>query len=234
MSDLFAAMEATWPAASHHQAGGWLVREGLGGGKRVSSATAAGPEAAQTIAAAIAAHQALGQRAIFSLRPEDGALDQALADHGFVLKDPVVIYEAPVAALAAEAPERLTTFAIWPPLAIMTEIWDEGQIDSARLAVMERAAVPKTTILGRIEDRAAGAAYVACHGDVAMVHALHVAPDMRRKGLARNLMRAAAGWAAAEGARRLAVAVTRDNHAANALYLAMGMREADHYHYRVK
>lgn len=234
MSDLFAAMEATWPAASQLRAGGWLVRDGQGGGKRVSSATVAGPQAQHTIDDAIAAHQALGQAAVFSLRPEDAALDQALADRGFVLKDPVVLYEAPVATLAAEAPERLTSFPIWPPLAIMAEIWDEGHIDGARLAVMARAKVPKTTILGRVEDRAAGALYVACHGDLAMVHALHVAPQMRRKGLARNLMRAAAGWALDQGASRLALAVTRENAEANALYRAMGMREAGQYHYRIK
>ena len=34
---LFAVMETTWPAASVQQVGPWLIREGQGGGKRVSA-----------------------------------------------------------------------------------------------------------------------------------------------------------------------------------------------------
>ena len=37
---LFDAIEATWPAAALHSHGPWLVREGRGGGKRVSSVSA--------------------------------------------------------------------------------------------------------------------------------------------------------------------------------------------------
>ena len=34
-----AAMEATWPAASRRQVGPFVIRDGQGGGKRVSAAT---------------------------------------------------------------------------------------------------------------------------------------------------------------------------------------------------
>ena len=37
---LQAAMDATWPAAAMHRAGPWMLRNGAGGGKRVSAATA--------------------------------------------------------------------------------------------------------------------------------------------------------------------------------------------------
>jgi N-acetylglutamate synthase len=41
--DVFAdAMEATWPPAATTRLGPWLLRDGKGGGKRVSAATLAG------------------------------------------------------------------------------------------------------------------------------------------------------------------------------------------------
>jgi GNAT superfamily N-acetyltransferase len=234
MTDLFQALDATWPAAARHQAGGWLVGEGRGGGKRVSSAIALSGDALSTIDLAEAAHAHLGQPPLFCLRPGQEALDNALAARGYAKIDPVVIYRCATDRIADAPPERLTTFPIWPPLAIMAELWEEEHIDAARLAVMDRVTGPRTAILGRMDDRAAGAAFVGIAGDVAMVHALHVDPAMRRKGLARNLMRAAGQWARAAGASHLALAVTEANTAANGLYRALGMERAAHYHYRAK
>lgn len=234
MTELFQALDATWPAIARHPAGGWLVGEGRGGGKRVSSAVAASGDALSTIDLAEAAHKKLGQPPLFCLRAGQQALDDALAARGYAKVDPVVIYQCAADRFADAPPERLTTFPIWPPLAIMTELWEEGQIDAARLAVMDRVAGPRAAILGRMDDRAAGVAFVGIAGNVAMVHALHVDPTMRRKGLARNLMRAAGQWARAAGASHLAVAVTEANLAANGLYRTLGMERVAHYHYRAK
>lgn len=235
MTDLFAALDATWPAVAHQTAGGWLVRQGANGGKRVSSATAIEPtQAAASIAAAEAAHAALGQPPLFCLRPGDEAADHALAERGYQILDPVHVFTATVAQVAADGPEHLSSFAIWPALAITEEIWGQGHIGPARRTVMDRVRGPKTTILGRAGDRAAGAVFVALHGDVAMIHALHVDPSQRRQGLARNLMRAAAAWAADQRATHLALAVTEANVPACALYHALGMQISARYHYRAK
>lgn len=234
MSDLFAALDATWPAASVRQAGGWLVREGLGGGKRVSSATALDDSAGDAIAEAEAAHVALGQPPLFCLRDGQAALDRALAARGYHILDPVVLFAAPAGQLAAEPPAHLSAFALWPPLAITRDIWAASGNGAERQAVMERVVGPKTAILGRTGDRAAGAVFVATHDDIAMIHALHVDEGARRQGLARNLMRAAAAWAQEQGAATLALAVTRANGPANALYAGLGMKVAGHYHYRAK
>lgn len=234
MSDHAAATDATWPAARLHVAGGWLVREGLGGGKRVSSATPLSGEAAATIALAEAQHAALGQPALFCLRSADTDLDGALAARGYRIDDPVVVLEGDIGRIGSIAPDHLSSFPVWPPLAIMVDLWREGGIGPARFAVMERVTGPKAAILGRAGDRAAGVAFVACQGDVAMVHALHVADSQRRQGLGRNLMRAAARWADGAGARTLAVAVRAENHAARALYAGLGMTQVSAYHYRAR
>ena len=57
---------------------------------------------------------------------------------------------------------------------------------------MERVAPPRAALLGRLHDRAAGAAFVAADGPVAMIHAIEVAPAFPRPGLAGWLSRVAA------------------------------------------
>lgn len=227
---LLAALEATWPAASARGAHGFLIREGRGGGKRVSAATATGD--APDIDAAIAAMQDLGQPALFMIRAGETALDADLAARGLAVADPTALYAAPVSRLLADVP-RVTVFDIWEPLAVMEEIWAEAGIGPARLAVMHRAAGPKTALFGRIENRPAGVGFLALDREVAMIHALEVRPEARRKGLARHMLRHAAAWSARHGATHLGLAVTRANKGANALYASLGMDVVGGYHYRI-
>lgn len=49
---------------------------------------------------------------------------------------------------------------------------------------MDRAAGPKTSLLGRIKDRAAGTGFVAISDGIAVLHAVYILPDWRRMGLA--------------------------------------------------
>lgn len=227
---LLAALEATWPAAGLSHAGGFLIRDGKGGGKRVSAATPQG--GAQDLDAADAAMRALGQAPLYMLRDGDAALDAELAGRGLVVVDPVSLYVAPVATVAAEIP-KVRVFDVWEPLAICAEIWAEAGIGPARLAVMHRAKGPKTALLSRLGQMPAGTGFVACDGEVAMVHALEVRPEARRNGLARHMMQHAAAWAGRNGATHLALAVTRANGGANALYSSLGMKVAGGYHYRL-
>ncbi len=234
MMDLSAVMDATWPAAQTRRSGPWLLREGQGGGKRVSAATAEGPWQPEDIALAEQAQAALGQPALFRLREGDAALDAELAARGYRLLDPVVAYAAPVAQLASVPVPPICAFPIWPPLAIQNEIWDEGGIGPARRAVMQRVRGARTSFLGRINDRAGGSAFIALHGQTAMLHALHIVPEQRRNRLATHLVHGAAQWAEAQGAVNLSLVVTRDNAPARALYASLGMEIVGEYHYRMK
>ena len=227
---LLAALDATWPAAGLGHAGGFLIREGRGGGKRVSAATP--DRAPPDIDAACEAMRALGQTPLFMLRGADAELDAQLTARAFAVVDPVNLYLAPVATLAAEVP-RVTVFDIWEPLAICAELWSRAGIGPARLAVMYRAKGPKTALLGRLGQMPAGTGFVACDREIAMIHALEVRPEARRKGVARHMMHHAANWAAAQGATHLALAVTQANSGANALYSSLGMSVVGQYHYRI-
>jgi GNAT superfamily N-acetyltransferase len=126
----------------------------------------------------------------------------------------------------------MTSFVHWPPLQIAVQLWAEAGIGPARLAVMDRAIGPKTALLARQGDRAVGVAYVALHGQVAMVHALEVSPPHRRQGSAQNLLAAAAHWSKAQGADTLGLAVTQSNQPARTLYERLGMVALGGYHYR--
>jgi GNAT superfamily N-acetyltransferase len=229
-----ALLDATWPAASVTRAGPFTLREGRGGGSRVSAATLAAPWTEGDIAGAERAMEALGQAPIFMIRPGEEALDAALGARGFRIADPVVIWQGGNAAIAGPAPAPFAAFPVWPPLAVMRDLWAEGQVGSARLEVMSRVNGPKTALLGRRDDRAAGVAFVAADGRQAMLHALFVPEAFRRRGVGRALVRAAAQWAGLAGAETLVLAVTRANLPANVLYASLGMTIVGQYHYRMK
>lgn len=233
MSDpLFALTASTWPAATTALVEDWTIREGKGGGSRVSAATWDGA-GTPDIARAEAAMAALGQEPIFMIRPQDGVLDTFLERQGYERHDETQGFRVNVADLA-EAPPPVSSFAAWPPLAIQEEIWAAGGIGPARLAVMDRANGQKTALFGRVDDKPAGAAFVAIAGKAAMLHALEVAQAHRRRGLARIMMRHAAHWAQNAGATELYLLVTRKNLPAIKLYTSLNFQPVGHYHYRRK
>ncbi|MCG6901450.1 MAG: GNAT family N-acetyltransferase [Rhodobacter sp.] len=232
--DLFGVLDATWPSARTRRIGPWTIRDGQGGGKRTSATTAEAAVLPDSIARAEMEMSALGQPHLFMLRPGEEALDAELAARGYDVIDPVVLYAAPLGQLTDVKPPPVATFTIWPPLAIMADLWAAGGIGPARLAVMQRAIAPKTAILARQADQPAGAGFVAIHDGIAMIHAIEVAPAHRRSGVGTNILRAAAHWAQAQGASYLALAVTRANTGANALYSNLTMQVVGHYHYRIK
>ena len=231
---LYDVIDSTWPAASYQTIGPWLIREGRGGGQRVSATIANGPFNDTDIATAEQAMQALDQPSIFMIRAGDDALDAALAARGYPIVDPVNLYVTPTDQLATERPPRVTAFCVWPPLAIQHDIWAKGGIGAGRIDVMLRAKDPKTTILGRLNDHPAGTAYVGIHQGIAMLHALEILPHQRKQRMGVYAMRQAGFWAQENGARYFSVVCTQANAGANALYSSLGMALVGQYHYRRK
>jgi N-acetylglutamate synthase len=225
VSDLFAALAATWPAASTRAIGAFTLRDGAGGGKRAGAATLDGPFDARKLDAV------LGQTDLMMVRDGQDDLDAALAARGWTVADPTLLLAARCQALARPVPP-LAALPVWPPLAIQRRIWTDAGTGPARQAVMERASTPKAAFLARAHDKIAGTAFVAVAGDVAMVHAVEILPAMRRRGAATTTMHAIANWALQHGAHSLALAVTRANAPALALYAGLGLTEAGSYHYR--
>ena len=230
---LYSVLEGTWPAAAKRRLGPWMIRLDDSGSSRVSAATAEGPVTDADISQSEDAMRAAGQVPLFMIREGDAGLDALLADRGYAIKDPVNIYAGPAQDIATERPPPVTSFEVWPPLAAQVEIWAGGGIGAGRLAVMDRAPHPKTTLLGRMNDRPAGTVYVAVSADCAMLHALEIGEQHRGQGLGRYLTRAAAFWGLARGADYLTLVTTQANASANALYSSLGMSLVGHYHYRI-
>ena len=131
------------------------------------------------ITAAEATHAGWGQPALFAVEDGDGALAAALAARGYRAANPTLILSAPLGPLTDRAIPPVTALESWPPLAIQRDLWRQLGVGDARQAVMARVAGPHTAILGRVEDRAAGAAFAAVHGGIGTLHALAVLPRWR-------------------------------------------------------
>lgn len=213
--DWFEAVDATWPAAQFHHHDGWIIREGLGGGKRVSAASGSGD-----IELAERAQKSLGQDLLFMIRPQDGDLDAQLAARGYEIIDPVVILAK---TLPSTGNSNSTTQGATQA---SVDIWEKGGIGPERRAVMDRAKGPKTIV-----QMTGGCAFVSCHKDVAMIHALEVDQDHRRKGIGRTLEQAASEWSPVP---TIAALTVETNTASRGLFTAAGYKEVSKYHYRIK
>lgn len=231
MHDVYAATDATWPPARIWQDGPLTLREGQGGGGRVSSATQDSVVTDADIARAEDVMRGLGQVPRFQIREGHDELDTLLGARGYEVLDETVIYAAPIDILTDVTIPRVTTFCIWEPLAIMNEIWAKGGIGPERLNVMARAKI-KTGILSRWNEQPAGVAFAGVHDRICMVHAVEVLGHQRRMGVAVWMMRQAAFWGQSQGADTIALMTTRTNVAANALYQKLGFNEVGGYHYR--
>ena len=115
----------------------------------------------------------------------------------------------------------------------MVEIWAAGGIGPARLAIMARAPEPRGYLLGRLGDRPAGAPSSRATAASPCCTPSRSPPSPAARASARAMTAAAAGWGPIAGATTLALAVTRANSAALALYRRLGTgRGGGSYHYR--
>lgn len=229
---LLAVLEATWPPASVDEGAvpGWKLRDGAGGGKRVSSAASLGSRDFQAAAAAM---REVGQAPLVQVPASDETLDAMLDAEGWEVVDPTILMIGEAGPLARlDDAVRIKSVHARTRLVLAEEIWEEGGIDAARRAVMERCRLPKVTVLGRADTMITGVAFVAAHGDVAMIHAMEVRPDCRRQGAATSVLAGAARFALDQGCGWLALAVTEANAPARALYEKAGMETVGSYRYR--
>ena len=150
---------------------------------------------------------------------------------GYALIDEVVLYNAPIDLLTDLPIPPVTCFHIWEPLAIMVEIWASGGVGPERLDVMGRAQT-KTGFLRAGMRNLQAWLLLRLMESVAMVHAVEVLEHQRKQGVAEWMMRAAAIWAAKQGATQIAVLCVTANKPANALYTKLGFTRAGTYHYR--
>jgi len=229
-AELFEAIDATWAPFAFHRHNEWLIRQGLGGGQRVSSTTLLADTDNPDIASAADKMRSLGQKPLFMLRNSDGSLDVRLNELGYKIVDPVVVLITPTDNLLNAPPRQAHPVRMLDtPCTNAKTVWKSGGIDQPRLDVMARVKGAKIYL----DAHGTGIAFAACHNGIAMVHAVEVSKDYRRKGIANALMSQAALWAKKQGCARIAVLTVRANTPARALYDRLNMKEAAAYHYRL-
>mgnify|MGYP001793333619 CR=1 FL=1 len=101
---LYAIVDGTWPASAKQALGPWMVRLDDSGSSRVSATTAEQPFEDADIPLAEAAMREAGQPPLFMIREGEDVLDAQLDARGYVVKDPVNMYAAPIDLLATERP----------------------------------------------------------------------------------------------------------------------------------
>ena len=235
LQTLFDLSDQTWPAAKTWSQGGWKFRLGQGGGQRASATSLVGPAFDGDITTAENTMRAMGQGALFLIRPDlnpaERRLDERLINLGYKFHDPVLAYgldtNTPI-----HARNSIATIQHWPLQAKHKVFWGAAGLTQGRLEVMARAKVAKTVLAVTSASEVLGLAFVTSYKGHAMLHALEVAPAHQRQGIGRAILRQAAGWAGDHGASSLNLLVTQANDNARALYLSVGMAEITKYHYR--
>lgn len=243
-SALYQGLHATWPPATSARLGPFTLRRGGGGGRRVSSATLDESRFMPAdVTEAEARMRAWGQQPSFMIKmPEDlslAARQHDLAEYlrtrGYGEVDRTLLLAAPIADLYhGHAFFGETLFVRTAPLALQGEIWAEGGVGPARMAVMARVQGPKAWLLSRQGQSEGGVGFVAVSGNIAFLHALFVPERHRGQGHARKILSAAARFASIEGAQHLAAVTTGENLPAQKLFLNAGMTYCGEYTYLVK
>lgn len=236
--DVQALAEAGWPAQDRAEVGAWVGRWDHGVTRRANSAlvTCSVPDLRAQLAQVSDWYAARGAPAVLSL-PDPWPDDDLLDGLGWRREAPTDVLTAPTAdLLRAAAPVRVALSDAPPP---------------GWLAAVDRFSARDQQVLGRILTRAPVVAFASAQlGDDlvgigrasidtrsgarwACLTNLNTAPSARRRGVARAVTAALAGWAATHGATTTYLQVEADNAAARRLYDTLGFTPHHRYAYRV-
>lgn len=242
-AELTAVAARGWPAPETAEAGGWLCRAAEGWTARancaVPGAAALGPDAPPPDLERLTAWYAergLPPRLQLVTGAEDGQelLAAELDRRGWRAERHAVLRVAPLAPLAdAPADPRVRLHRE------LTEEWLRGYPNADRNPAAARRVLPAgpSVRFATVPDpdgggRPAAVGRCVVEGRWAGFAAIEVAPEHRRRGLARAVMAELARAALAEGAGAAYLQVERGNTAARGLYDRLGFTDHHHYHYR--
>ena len=220
--------------------GAFVIGAFAGGTGRANAAScldpAPDPELEARIERIEALYDGLGMPPRFRSTPLDPpGLAALLAARGYGERDETVVL---LAALADIAAPDLAALARPEPDADWMAVTATAEHQSpARRREKEGTPallmMPGAWITLREAGQAVAVISVVACGTCAGFFDLAVRPEHRRKGLAARAVRAAAHWAASEGATWLFCQVAAANAASIALNTGLGMREAYRYRYFV-
>ena len=221
--------------------GNFVLRAFLGGTGRANAASslspAADPELLARIARIESRYEALQLPVRFRSTPLDPpGMAEALTAHGYLSKDETIIFLAKVQGVA-RTDDAVRVLAAPDQDWMAVTATAEHQVP-ARRAEKERAVsmmmAPAAWLVLYQDAKPVACISVVADGPLAGFFDLAVVPEARRQGLGSRITRAAAQWAAAQGAEWLWAQVASTNRASCAAQQSLGMREAYRYVYFVR
>ncbi|MBQ1044467.1 MULTISPECIES: GNAT family N-acetyltransferase [unclassified Micromonospora] len=254
------AADEAWPAPVRGQLGDWRLRWADGWTGRANSALPVGDPDRPLPAALDAVQRWYAERGGTALvntpLPLAAPVGAELDARGWTARPPVLVQTVPLRALAAppdaapadapppdaDAPPPAGPDGT-PPVTLADAPADDwlaiaagrkgGLPDAARhvLTAVDRVRFAELRIDGRL--LAVGRGTVTGEGRWLGVSLLEVLPEARRRGFAAAVVRALAGWGAAEGATRAFLQVEQSNTSAVELYRRLGFTTHHTYLTRV-
>jgi ribosomal protein S18 acetylase RimI-like enzyme len=229
--------DRAWPARERSALGGWRLNAADGWSMRSNACwPLATPD--RDVEAAIVATEAwfLARDLPPRFKLTDGATEPAdLAEHlarrGYVDRKKTLVM---VGSAVGLADPDVTMFAA--PDASFEAVFTAsagGNLADARERLETLARIPPPARFARldVEGQPAALGASAVEGEWAGVFGMRTAPDHRRKGLARRVLRALLAEVAALGVSRAYLQVEADNAPAIALYELEGFQAAYSYRY---
>jgi len=246
IDDLEPAAAAGWRAVEEDRLGDWLLRAADGFTGRANSALAAGDPGRPTAAAVDAVRGWYAVRGLPPMiavpyptgRPADSGLDRMLAGLGWEIRaGPATVMTAePGAVVRAAGTAGLgvgVAVDLAPDQAWLDRYHYRGQ-DLPPIARRLLTSAPWQAFASvRADGETIAIGRVAGGRAFAGLTAIEVDPARRRERIATAVTAALARCAAERGARCLYLQVADDNHAARALYQALGFTDHHGYHYRI-
>ncbi|MGX1618116.1 GNAT family N-acetyltransferase [Micromonospora chalcea] len=253
------AADEAWPAPVRGRLGDWRLRWADGWTGRANSALPVGDPDRPLPAALDAVQRWYAERGGTALvntpLPLAAPVGAELDARGWTARPPVLVQTVPLRALAAPPDAGLADTppdadtpptaspAGAPPVTLADAPADDwlaiaagrkgGLPDAARhvLTAVDRVRFAELRIDGRL--LAVGRGTVTGEGRWLGVSLLEVLPEARRRGFAVAVVRALAGWGAAEGATRAFLQVEQSNTGAVELYRRLGFTTHHTYLTRV-
>jgi len=240
MMDLFAidrAVTEAWPARERDALNGWALNADSGlTGRPNAVAPLAWTGGDLDADIAIAEEWLRDRRLTPQFRITENAcapaqLAEALAARGYMRSAPTLVMDRALGDIVSDETVRLRGAPGAAFDAVMTAAAAHPEDTAERRGIIARAPDPK--VFAEATHNAALAAIGMCvvTDSLAGVFAMRTAPDARRKGLARRVLRTLLAWAHEQGATHAYLQVEEDNPSAVALYESEGFVTRGRYWY---